>query len=97
MSITVSPLSQTVSEGGIATFTAITTGIKTREFEYEWIKYKETGTVGSNRSLIINNVTVEDAGSYYSCVTNEWNNKKCSVLAELTSKLQIIIIHMHNY
>ena len=92
MSITVSLLSQTVSEGGVATFTATASGIKTRRFKYEWFKFKgeKSAIVGRDRSLIISNVRVEDAGSYYSCVTNEWNNRKCSVSANLTisGKLQ---------
>ena len=93
MSITVSPLSQTVSEGGVATFTATASGIKTREFEFEWFKFNRTKsniTVGRNRNLIINNVGVNDAGSYYSCVKNEWNNRKCSVAVTLiiNGKLQ---------
>ena len=82
MSIIVSPISQTVSEGGVVTFIATASGIKTREFEYEWFKFKRTKSttiVGRNRNLIINNVRVENTGSYYSCVKNEWNNRKCSL------------------
>ena len=86
MSITVSPLSQTVSEGGVATFTATASGIKTREFEYEWIRFKgpTSATVGRDGSLIISNVRVEDAGLYYSCVKNQWDNTQCSVTVNLT-------------
>ena len=86
MSITVSPLSQTVSEGGVATFTATASGIKTREFKYEWFKFKgeKSAIVGRDRSLIITNVRIEDAGLYYSCVKNQWNNTKCSVKVILT-------------
>ena len=85
MSITVSPLSQTVSEGGVATFTATASGIKTREFKYEWIKFEgqKSTIVGRNKYLIIDTVRVEDTGSYYSCVTNEWNSTKCSVIVNL--------------
>ena len=86
MSITVSPLSQTVSEGGVAIFTATASGIRTREFEYEWFKFertKSTTIIGRNRNMIINNVRVEDGGSYYSCVKNEWNNRKCSLAVTL--------------
>ena len=110
MSITVSPLSQTVSEGGIATFTATASGIRTREFEYEWFKFKReksTIVVGRNRNLIINNISVEDVGSYYSCVTNEWNNRKCSLAVTLIisgkledniymTGLRIAAFHTHN-
>ena len=92
MSITVSPLSQPVSEGGVATFTATASGIKTREFQYEWFKLegKKSTKVGRTRNLIINTVRLEDAGLYYSCVINEWNNRKCSVAVYLTTngKLQ---------
>ena len=86
MSITVSPLNQTVSEGRVATFTATATGIKTREFEYEWFKFErlKSITVGRKRNLIINDVRVENEGSYYSCVKNEWNNMKCSPTVNLT-------------
>ena len=95
MSITVSPLSQTVSEGGVATFTATASGIKTREFKYEWIKFKgpRSAIVGRDRSLVIKNIRVEDAGSYYSCVTNEWSNTQCSDTVNLTisGKLQYYV------
>ena len=85
MSITVSPLSQTVSEGGVATFTATASGINTREFQYEWFKLGQKSTiVGRTRNLIINTVRLEDAGSYYSCVVNEWSNTKCSATVNLT-------------
>ena len=91
LSITVSPLIQTVSEGGIATFIATVTGIKTREFEYEWFKFErpKSITVGGKRNLIINDVRVENEGLYYSCVKNEWNNTKCShrVNLVISSKL----------
>ena len=95
MSITVSPLSQTVSEGGVATFTATASGIKTREFKYEWIKFKgpRSAIVGRDRSLVIKNVGGEDAGSYYTCVTNEWSNTQCSDTVNLTisGKLQYYV------
>ena len=86
MSITVSPLSQTVSEGGVATFTATASGIKATGFNYEWFKFKgeKSAIVGRDRSLIINNVRIEDAGLYYSCVKNQWKNTKCSVKVILT-------------
>ena len=92
MSITVSPLIQTVSEGGVATFTATATGKKTRKFEYEWFKFErpKSITVERKRNLIINDVRVQNEGSYYSCVKNEWNNIKCSHTVNLTvsGKLQ---------
>ena len=85
LSIIVSPLIQTVSEG-VATFTATATGIKTREFEYEWFKFEKPKsiTVGRKRNLIINDVRVENEGLYYSCVKNEWNNIECSSTVKLT-------------
>ena len=92
LSITVSPLIQTVSEGGVATFIATATGIKTREFKYEWFKFErpKSITVGRNSRLNINNVRVENEGLYYSCVKNEWNNINCSYRVSLTisGKLQ---------
>ena len=86
LSIIVNPLIQTVSEGGVATFIANATGIKTREFEYEWFKFEKPKsiTVGKNRRLNINNVRVENEGLYYSCAKNEWNNLKCSPKVNLT-------------
>ena len=93
LSITVSPLIQTVSEGGVATFTAIATGIKTRRFEYEWLKFErpKSITVGWKRNLIINDVRVENEGFYYSCVKNQWNNINCSNRVSLTinGKMQV--------
>ena len=92
MSITVSPLSQTVSEGGAATFTATASGINTTKFKYEWLKFKgpRSARVQRNKIIIINNVRLEDAGLYYSCVTNEWSNTQCSGTVNLTinGKLQ---------
>ena len=69
MSITVSPLSQTVSEGGVATFTATASGIKTTsgEFEYEWWKLsngRQSIMVERKKHLKIQNVKIKDGGSY---------------------------------
>ena len=93
MSITVSPLIQTVSEGGIATFTATATGIKTREFEYKWFKFERPKpiTVGRKRNLIISDIRVEKEGFYYSCVKNQWNSINCSNRVSLTinGKMQV--------
>ena len=100
MSITVSPLSQTVSEGGVATFTAIASGIKTGKFEYEWFKFEGQNStiVGRNKNLIMTNVRVEDAGLYFSCVKNEWSNTNCSVTVNLTiSSKWIAHDYMHSY
>ena len=86
LSIIVSPLNQTVSEGGVATFTTTATGIKTREFEYEWFKVIEEDLikVGMNKQLTINNVRIEDKGNYYCVVTNEWNKTKESRRVQLS-------------
>jgi len=85
LSITVSPLRQTVSEGGVARFTATGSGIKTREFEYQWIKFNGSRSVvvGRSRHLMINNVRVKDRGYYYCTIINEWNNAKYSVTVVL--------------
>ena len=97
LSISVGPLIQTVSEGGIARFIATATGIKIRELEYEWFKFEapESIIVGRKRNLIINNVRVGNEGLYYSCVKNEWNNTNCSLKVNLVinSKLQDYITH----
>ena len=83
MSITVSPLSQTVSEGGVATFTATASGIKTRsgEFEYEWWKLsngQQSVMVKRKKRLQIQNVNITDGGNYDCIVSNEWGNNKIS-------------------
>ena len=80
MSITVSPLSQTVSEGGVATFRATASGIKTRsgEFKYEWWKLsnkQQSVLVERKKHLQIQNVKIPDEGKYYCNVSNEWDNK----------------------
>ena len=80
MSITVEPLSQTVSEKGNVTFTATGRGIKTKQFEYEW--YKIDGefltAVGRNAQLVIKNVKIKDQGTYRCGITNEWKKTKRS-------------------
>ena len=83
MSIAVSPLSQTVSEGGVATFTATASGIKTRsgEFEYEWWKLsneQQSVMVKRKKRLQIQNVKIKDGGYYNCIVNNEWSNKMTS-------------------
>ena len=92
MSITVSPLRQTVNEGGVATFTAIGNGIKTREFKHEWVKSKGENitTVGRNAQLMINNVKIKDQGNYFCGITNEWkkkysNNVQLTVIGKMTN------------
>ena len=96
MSITVSPLSQTVSEGGVATFTATASGIKTRsgEFEFEWWKLsngQQSLMVKRTKRLQIQNVKIKDRGEYYCVVINEWGNKKISDSVHLivTGKIQL--------
>ena len=86
MAITVSPLKQTVNEGGVATFTAIGNGIKTRQFKYEWVKRKgvEVTTVGRNAQLMINNVKIKDEAIYFCGITNEWKKTKYSNSVQLT-------------
>ena len=89
LSITVSPLRQTVSEGGDAIFTATGNGIKTREFEfkYEWLKFEgitDLITVGRNAQLVTNNVNIKDQGIYFCGLTNEWKKTKYSVGIQLT-------------
>ena len=89
MSITVSPLSQTVSEGGVATFTATASGIKTtsREFEYEWWKLsngQQSVMVGKKKRLQIQNVKIKDRGDYFCIISNEWGNTLISESVHLT-------------
>ena len=86
MSISVSPSSITVNEGGVAIFTAIGNGIKTRQFKYGWVKSKGENltTVGRNAQLMINNVKIKDQGSYFCGITNEWKRTKYSNTVQLT-------------
>ena len=86
MSITVSPSSLTVNEGGVAIFTAIGNGIKTRQFKYEWIKQKGENlkTIGRNVQLMIKNVKIKDQGGYFCGITNEWKKRKYSNHVQLT-------------
>ena len=86
MSISVSPSSITVNEGGVAIFTAIGNGIKTRQFKYEWVKSKGENltTVGRNAQLMINNVKIKDQGIYFCGITNEWKKTKYSNGVQLT-------------
>ena len=89
MTITVSPLRQTVNEGGVAVFTATAKGIKTREFKYQWMKMKlnsrQMTVISRKKQLQIKNVTIENRMySYYCIVTNEWDNTKQSTLVHLT-------------
>ena len=86
LSITVIPLSQTANEKENVTFISTASGIKTKEFEYQWFKFERQKSliVEWNRNISINNVRVEDEGLYYSCVRNEWNTTKCSLTVNLT-------------
>ena len=95
MSITVSPLNQTVSEGGVATFTATGNGIRTisGEFDYEWWKLsngQQSVMVRRKRGLQIQNVKIKDDGDYYCIVINEWGNEQFSKSVHLivTGKTQ---------
>ena len=100
MSITVSPLSQTVSEGGVATFIATASGIKTRsgEFEYEWWKLsngqQQSVMVKRKKRLQIQNVKIKDGGYYNSIVSNQWGNNKISESVHLivSGKVQIYML-----
>ena len=96
MSITVSPSSQTVSEGGVATFTATANGIKTTfgGFEYEWWKLsaeQQSVMVKNEKHLQIQNVKIKDGGDYNCIVGNEWGNKNISEIVHLivTGKAKI--------
>ena len=101
LSISVSPLRQTVSEGGVAIFIATGNGIKTRPFKYEWVKIEGNNdliTVGRNAQLLINNVKIKNQGIYFCGITNEWKKTKYSQNIQLTviGKIHIISInHIH--
>ena len=93
LSIIVSPLTQTISEGGVAILTATGRGIKTKQFKYEWVKIeRENLTVGRNAQLMINNVKIKDQGTYLCGITNEWNKTKHSEYIQLTvvGKIQTV-------
>ena len=101
MSITVSPLSQTVSEGGIATFIAKASGIKTRSggFEYEWWKLSngEQSVIKRKKYLRIQNVKINDEGKYYCNVSNEWGNNIMSEMVYLVVTGKAYKIYMVLY
>ena len=102
MSITVSPLSQTVSEGEVATFTATASGIKTRsgEFEYEWWKLsngQQSIIVERKKRLQIQNVKIKDGGKYYCNVSNEWGNEIMSESVHLVVTGKAHKIYMDLY
>ena len=80
LSITVNPLTQTVSEGGVAIFTATGRGIKTKQFKYEWVKIEGENltAVERNAQLMINNLKIKDQGTYHCGITNEWKKTKNS-------------------
>ena len=94
LSITVRPLSQTVSEGEVSIFTATGRGIKTKPFKYEWYKIEGENliTVGRNAQLMINNVKMKDQGTYLCGITNEWKKSKQSKYVQLTvvGKMQTV-------
>ena len=98
ISITISPLSQTVSEGGVAIFTATGRGIKTKPFKYDWYKIEGEilitvrNTVRNAQSLVINNVKIKDKGTYLCGITNEWKKIKHSKHVQLTivGKMQTV-------
>ena len=97
LSITVSPLTQTVIEGGVAIFTATGRGIQTKQFKYEWVKIEgENLTVGRNAQLMINNVKIKDQGTYFCGITNEWRKTKYSNYIQLTvvGMIQAVYIYI---
>ena len=78
LAISVIPVGLTIGKGKTAEFTAVVTGISTKEnkFIYQWKKRgnnlpdKVSGV--QETILTIPNVTESDEGQYYCNVTNEW-------------------------
>ena len=98
LSITVRPLTQTVSEGGVVVFTATGRGIKIKQFKYEWVKTEGENLIiiGRSAQLMINNVKIKDQGTYLCSITNEWNKTKDSKHVQLTvvGEIQIVYIYI---
>ena len=88
-----------MSEGGVATFTATASGIKTRsgQFVYEWWKLnngQQSTMVKRMKRLQIQNVKIKDGGNYNCIVSNEWGNYKISESVHLivSGKVQICML-----
>ena len=84
-----------MNEGEVAVFTATGRGIKTKQFQYEWVKIEGENltTVGRNAQLMINNVKIKDQGSYLCVITNEWKTTKVSEFVNLTVVGKIQAVH----
>lgn len=63
--ITAQPQSQTICAGGNATLSvAVTSNVPNAVFTYEWTKVGNPAVVGRASSLVFNNATTADAGTY---------------------------------
>jgi hypothetical protein len=74
------PLSQTVVEGGTATFTVGTTG--SGQMHYQWVRDGKQIDGGTQSALTIRGVSVADAGLYEVVASSQWGSAR-SVGAEL--------------
>jgi hypothetical protein len=79
--ITTPPASQTVVQGGSATFTVAASG--TTPFTYQWKKGGVAISGATNASLTLSNIQAGDAGSYSVTVTNSADSAT-SAAASLT-------------
>lgn len=66
--ISTPPVPQTVPLGGTAIFQVVATG--TEPLSYQWLKGDAPVGDGTNATLTLNNVTLEEAGEYSVLVTN---------------------------
>ena len=89
LSISVTPTNSRVGEGANTMFTATASGIKKKNFVYQWRK-KGNGNLhikilGVNGAvLMIPNSLKSDEGQYYCNVTNEWGRSMKSNDVTLT-------------
>ncbi|HPP39650.1 MAG TPA: MBG domain-containing protein [Candidatus Kapabacteria bacterium] len=85
--------SQTVCEGTNVTLSVTATGTNP---EYAWYKDGSSTVLGTNSSLVLNNIQVSDAGQYYVVVSNncssvQSNNAVVNVITNATPSVSIAI------
>ncbi|MCX7872117.1 MAG: immunoglobulin domain-containing protein [Verrucomicrobiae bacterium] len=76
-----SPTNQTVSAGKTATFDVFATG---GNLSYQWFFNGTTLAGASSSTLVLTNVSINNAGSYYAVVTN--------ILGSATSQTAVLIV-----